>query len=60
MVGPMVPAKVLFIHLLLAYAEPSAGTIQVRRVSRMGYLRRSRFSFEHTVLDELTRGDRGS
>ncbi len=60
MVGPNGAGKSTFFHLLLADAEPSAGTIQVQKGVRMGYLpQESSFHSEHTVLDELTRGDEG-
>ncbi len=60
MVGPNGAGKSTFFHLLLADVEPSAGTIQVQKGVRMGYLpQESSFHSEHTVLDELTRGDEG-
>lgn len=60
MVGPNGAGKSTFFHLLLGDAEPSAGTIQTQKGIRMGYLpQESSFHSEHTVLDELTRGDEG-
>lgn len=60
MVGPNGAGKSTFFHLLLGDAEPSAGTIQMQKGIRMGYLpQESSFHSEHTVLDELTRGDEG-
>lgn len=60
MVGPNGAGKSTFFHLLLGDAEPSAGTIQTQKGVRIGYLpQESSFHSEHTVLDELTRGDEG-
>ena len=60
MVGPNGAGKSTFFHLILGDAEPSAGTIQTQKGIRMGYLpQESSFHSEHTVLDELTRGDEG-
>ncbi|MDD5019340.1 MAG: ABC-F family ATP-binding cassette domain-containing protein [Candidatus Omnitrophica bacterium] len=60
MVGPNGAGKSTFFHLLLGDIEPSAGTIQVQKGVRMGYLpQESSFHSERTVLDELTRGDEG-
>ncbi|MFH0941210.1 MAG: ATP-binding cassette domain-containing protein, partial [Candidatus Omnitrophota bacterium] len=58
LIGPNGVGKSTLFHLLLGDSEPSAGTIQVQRNVRIGYLPQElSFHSEYTVLQELTQGD---
>lgn len=58
MIGPNGAGKSTFFHLLLGDSEPSGGTIQMQKNTRIGYLpQETSFFSEHTVLQELTEGD---
>ena len=58
LIGPNGTGKSTFFHLILGDVEPSAGSIQLHKNTRIGYLpQESSFSSEHTVLQEVTEGD---
>jgi ATP-binding cassette subfamily F protein 3 len=58
MIGPNGAGKSTFFQLLLGDSEPSSGSIQIQKNTRIGYLpQESSFHSEHTVLQELTEGD---
>jgi ATP-binding cassette subfamily F protein 3 len=58
LIGPNGAGKTTFFELLLGESEPSSGTIQILKNSRIGYLpQESSFPSAHTVLEELTEGD---
>ncbi|HAJ57626.1 MAG TPA: ABC transporter ATP-binding protein [Candidatus Omnitrophica bacterium] len=58
MIGPNGAGKSTFFHLLLGDVEPSSGSIQVQKNTRIGYLpQESSFHSDRTVLEELTGGD---
>ncbi len=58
LIGPNGSGKSTFFHLILGDAEPSSGTIQIPKNTRIGYLpQESSFHSERTVLQELTEGD---
>ena len=58
LIGPNGSGKSTFFHLILGDIEPSAGSVQVHKNIRIGYLpQESSFSSQHTVLQELTEGD---
>ena len=59
LIGPNGAGKTTFFQLLLGDAEPSSGTIQMPKNIRIGYLpQESSFHSAHTVLEELTEGDK--
>jgi ATP-binding cassette subfamily F protein 3 len=58
LIGPNGAGKSTFFHLLLGDSEPSSGSIQVSKDTRIGYLpQESSFHSDRTVLEELTEGD---
>ena len=59
LIGPNGAGKTTFFQLLLGDVEPSSGTIQLPKNIRIGYLpQESSFHSAHTVLEELTEGDK--
>ncbi|MCX5707745.1 MAG: ABC-F family ATP-binding cassette domain-containing protein [Candidatus Omnitrophica bacterium] len=59
LIGPNGTGKSTLFSLLLGETEPSSGDVQVNRNLRIGYLpQESSFHSEHTVLSELTEGDK--
>ncbi len=59
LIGPNGTGKSSFFSLLLGETEPSSGDVQINRNLRIGYLpQESSFHSEHTVLSELTEGDK--
>ena len=57
--GPNGTGKSTLFSLILGETEPSGGDVQVNRNLRIGYLpQESSFHSEHTVLSELTEGDK--
>ena len=58
LIGPNGAGKTTLFHLILGDSEPSAGSIQVYKNIRIGYLpQEAAFHSDHTVLKELTEGD---
>ena len=58
MIGPNGAGKSTFFHMLLGDSEPTSGSIQQQKNTRIGYLpQESSFHSERTVLGELTEGD---
>ncbi len=58
MIGPNGAGKSTFFHLLLGDVEPSAGSVQIQKDTRIGFLpQESSFHSERTVLGELMAGD---
>ncbi|MGE5280049.1 MAG: ATP-binding cassette domain-containing protein [Deltaproteobacteria bacterium] len=58
LIGPNGAGKSTFFGLLLAEAEPSAGSIQIQKNTAIGYLpQESRFASGRSVLGELLEGD---
>ena len=59
LIGPNGTGKSTLFSLILGETEPSSGDVQVNRNLRIGYLpQESSFHSEHTVLSELTEGDK--
>jgi len=59
LIGPNGAGKSTFFGLLLGDVEPSSGTVQVAKNSRIGYLpQEAHFNSERTVLNEIIEGDR--
>jgi len=59
LIGPNGAGKSSLFSLLLGDTEPSAGSVQVNKGVRIGYLpQESSFQSQLTVIDELTAGDR--
>jgi ATP-binding cassette, subfamily F, member 3 len=60
LIGPNGAGKSTLFSLILGETESSAGDVQVNKNLRIGYLpQESSFHSEHTVLSELTEGDKG-
>ncbi len=58
LIGPNGSGKSTLFSLILGEIEPSSGEIRVNKNTHIGYLaQESKFSSEHTVLSELTKGD---
>ncbi|MDD5347985.1 MAG: ABC-F family ATP-binding cassette domain-containing protein [Candidatus Omnitrophica bacterium] len=59
LIGPNGAGKSTLFSLILGDAEPSSGEVQAAKNLRFGYLpQEAHFQSEHTVLAELTEGDR--
>lgn len=59
LIGPNGAGKSTFFHLLRGDIEPSSGAIQFQKGVRIGYLsQEASFVSQHTVLEELTQGDK--
>jgi ATP-binding cassette, subfamily F, member 3 len=59
LIGPNGTGKSTLFSLILGETEPSSGDVQINRNLRIGYLpQESSFHSEHTVLSELTEGDK--
>jgi ATP-binding cassette subfamily F protein 3 len=59
LIGPNGTGKSTLFSLILGETEPSSGDVQVNRNLRIGYLpQESSFHSDHTVLSELTEGDK--
>jgi ATP-binding cassette, subfamily F, member 3 len=59
LIGPNGTGKSTLFSLILGETEPSSGDVQVNRNLRIGHLpQESSFHSEHTVLSELTEGDK--
>jgi len=59
LIGPNGTGKSSLFSLILNETEPSSGEIQINKNLRVGYLpQESSFHSEHTVLSELTEGDK--
>lgn len=58
LIGPNGAGKSTLFALILGEVEPSAGTIQINKNTRIGYLpQESSFRSDRTVLEEVTEGD---
>ncbi len=58
LIGPNGSGKSTLFSMILQENEPSLGSVQVNKGTRIGYLpQESSFKSEHTVLSELTEGD---
>ncbi len=59
LIGPNGTGKSTLFSLILGETEPTSGDVQVNKNLRIGYLpQESSFHSEHTVLSELTQGDK--
>jgi ATP-binding cassette, subfamily F, member 3 len=59
LIGPNGTGKSTLFSLILGENEPSSGDVQLNKNLRIGYLpQESSFHSEHTVLSELTEGDK--
>jgi ATP-binding cassette subfamily F protein 3 len=59
LIGPNGAGKTTLFSLVLGETEPSSGNVQVNKNTRIGHLpQESSFKSEHTVLSELTQGDK--
>ncbi|MFH0877565.1 MAG: ABC-F family ATP-binding cassette domain-containing protein [Candidatus Omnitrophota bacterium] len=58
LIGPNGAGKTTLFHLVLGDSEPSSGSVDIQKNTRIGYLpQESSFASERTVLQELTEGD---
>ncbi len=58
LIGPNGTGKSTLFSLILGEEEPSSGEVHVLKNTHIGYLpQESKFSSQHTVLQELTEGD---
>lgn len=58
LIGPNGAGKSTFFQLILGESEPSSGSMQIVKNTRVGHLpQESSFKSDKTVLDELTKGD---